>query len=77
MTQSNLTNSIKHHAASLNFFRTGIARAEKLDGAHLDEWLSRGFHGEMHYMKERRDLRLDPSTLVPGAKSIIVCAMNY
>jgi epoxyqueuosine reductase len=77
MTNGDLTKSIKHHTTSLNFFRAGIAKAEQLDGAHLDEWLKRGYHGEMAYMKDRRDLRLDVQTLVPGAKSIIVCAMNY
>lgn len=71
------TSIIKKHAQELGFFRVGIARSERLDPAHLDEWLNRGYHGEMTYMKERRELRLDPSTLVPNAKSIIVCAINY
>jgi len=66
MSQTDLSQNIKHRAASLGFFRTGIARAEKLDAAHLDEWLSHGFHGDMAYMKDRRDMRLDPATLVPG-----------
>ena len=77
MSISELTTQIKRAAQSLGFFRVGIARAESLDPQHLDEWLERDYHGEMAYMKDRRDLRLDPSTLVENAKSIIVCAMNY
>ena len=77
MNQADLSQKIRQHATSLGFFRTGIARAEKLDSVHLDDWLSRNYHGDMAYMQDRRDMRLDPSTLVPDAKSIIVCAMNY
>lgn len=72
-----LSKKITAFALSLGFFRAGIARAEKLDGRQLDEWLRRGYHGEMAWMQSRRDLRLDPAALVPGAKSVIVCAMNY
>ncbi|RPH93689.1 MAG: tRNA epoxyqueuosine(34) reductase QueG [Calditrichaeota bacterium] len=68
---------IKSFALSLGFFRVGIAQAEKLDGRYLDEWLQRGYHGEMSWMHTRRDLRLDPAQLFPNARSIIVCAMNY
>ena len=77
MSLKQLTIDIKTYAQSLGFFRIGIVKAEPLENEHLDEWLNRGYHGEMAYMKDRRDLRLDPSTLVPNAKSVIVCAMNY
>ena len=77
MSLSNLSKQIKEKAQSLGFFRTGITKAEPLDATLLDEWLERGYHGEMSYMKDRRDLRLNPSILVPKTKSIIVCAMNY
>ena len=73
----NISQNIKDRAHALGFFRTGIAKAERLHGAHLDAWLQRGFHGDMHYLQDRRNMRLDPSTLVANAKSIIVCAMNY
>ncbi len=77
MPQNDLTTKIKEQAHQLGFFRIGVAKTERLDPAHLDDWLHRGYHGEMAYMKDRRDLRLDPATLAPHAKSIIVCAMNY
>ena len=77
MPQKEVSQKIKSRAHDLGFFRSGITKAERLDGTHLDAWLAHTFHGEMGYIKDRRDMRLDPSTLVPGAKSIIVCAMNY
>lgn len=77
MSTKQLTIDIKQYAKDLGFFRVGVAKAEPLQSQHLDEWLQRGYHGEMGYMKNRRDLRLDPSTLVPNAKSVIVCAINY
>jgi len=66
MPLNELSQNIKHRATSLNFFRAGIAKAEKLDGSHLDDWLSRRFHGEMHNMKDHRDMRLDPAAPAPG-----------
>ncbi|RQW11798.1 tRNA epoxyqueuosine(34) reductase QueG [candidate division KSB1 bacterium] len=77
MLSSLLSKRIKEKALSLGFFRTGIARAELLDAAHLDEWLARGYHGNMQYMQQRRDLALNPTALLADARSIIVCAMNY
>ncbi|MBN1561247.1 tRNA epoxyqueuosine(34) reductase QueG [candidate division KSB1 bacterium] len=77
MLSSLLSKRIKEKALSLGFFRAGIARAEPLDATHLDEWLARGYHGDMHHMRARRDLLLNPAALVPNARSIIVCAMNY
>ncbi len=68
MPLNELSQNIKHRAASLGFFRAGITKAEPLDSAHLDAWLARTFHGDMAYMKDRRDMRLDPAALVPGAK---------
>ncbi|MDZ7317283.1 MAG: tRNA epoxyqueuosine(34) reductase QueG [candidate division KSB1 bacterium] len=74
---SGLSEKIKSFARSLGFCAVGIARAERLDGSSLDEWLRRGYHGEMAWMAVRRELRLDPAALLPNAKSVIVCAMNY
>jgi epoxyqueuosine reductase len=42
---------------------------------HLPEWLARGYAGEMKYLHDPR--RADPRSVVPGARSIIVAAMNY
>ncbi len=68
---------VKAYARSLGFSSVGIARAEPLDGRRLDEWLRRGFHADMEWMRSRRDLRLDPTALVPDARTVIVCALKY
>ncbi len=57
----------------------GIAKAEPLDdeAKHLQEWLSRGYHGTMEWMNRNADKRSDPRVVLPGAKSVICVAMNY
>jgi epoxyqueuosine reductase len=57
----------------------GFARAERLDqpAAQLDAWLNQGAHGRMSYMENYFDLRIDPTKLVPGAKSVICLSYNY
>ena len=70
---------VKSLATSLGFSYCGIARAEKLeeDARRLEAWLSKGLHGKMHYMENHFDLRIDPTRLVPGAKSVITLLFNY
>ena len=73
------THSIKSFAKSLGFDFCGIAKAEKLDedARRLERWLDKGFHGKMDYMQNYFDLRIDPTKLVPGAKSVITLLLNY
>jgi epoxyqueuosine reductase len=63
----------------LGFDHCGIARAQRLDddARRLDEWLGKGMHGSMKYMENHFDMRVDPSKLVPGAKSVITLLLNY
>ena len=70
---------IKQVAASLGFEHCGIARAEYLDedARRLEKWLNQGMHASMKYMENYFDLRVDPSKLVPGAKSVITLLKNY
>jgi epoxyqueuosine reductase len=70
---------IKSTAKSLGFDYCGIAKAEKLDedAKRLESWLAKGFHGKMSYMENYFDLRVDPTLLVPGAKSVITLLLNY
>jgi len=70
---------IKGKAMELGFNKAGIARAEPLEaeGLHLREWLSRGYQGTMDWMSGNIEKRVDPSTIVPGARSVIAVAMNY
>lgn len=70
---------IKAAAQRLGFDFCGIAAAEKLDddAFKLEAWLNKGMHGNMQYMENHFDLRIDPSKLVPGAKSVITFLKNY
>ncbi len=70
---------VKTTAHSLGFDYCGIAKAEKLDedANRLESWLNKGFNGGMSYMQNYFDLRIDPSKLVPGAKSVITLLLNY
>lgn len=43
----------------------------------MEAWLKNGMHGEMHYMENHFDKRLDPRLLVDGAKSVISVLYNY
>lgn len=75
----NTENQIKAWAQELGFLACGFAKAEKLDReeSHLDQWLANGFHGNMQYMENHREMRLNPTLLVPGSKSVISLAFNY
>jgi len=47
---------------------------------HVDEfrnWLDEGGHGEMSYMERGEEKRCDPQKVLPGARSIVVLALNY
>ncbi len=70
---------IKDTALRLGFDFCGIAASQKLDDDAfvLEKWLNKGMHGSMHYMENHFDLRIDPSRLVPGAKSVITFLKNY
>jgi len=73
------TSFIKSAAQSLGFDFCGIAKAQQLDedAKRLESWLHSGKHGSMKYMENYFDLRIDPTKLVPGAKSVITLLLNY
>jgi epoxyqueuosine reductase len=70
---------IKAKAHELGFLACGVARAGFLEAEapRLEQWLRQGKHGTMGYMERNFDLRLDPTKLVPGARSVISLAYNY
>ncbi|MGB1216621.1 MAG: tRNA epoxyqueuosine(34) reductase QueG, partial [Saprospiraceae bacterium] len=70
---------LKTHAQRLGFDRIGIAKAERMDAEafRLEEWLNQGKHGEMSYMANHFDKRIDPTLLVPGAKTVVTLTYNY
>ena len=73
------TQFIKSLAAQLGFSYCGICKAEFLEdeAPKLEEWLKRGYQGKMSYLENHFDKRLDPTLLVPGAKSVISLLYNY
>ncbi len=79
MSISNHTNFIKITAHNLGFDYCGIAKAMQLedDAKRLEAWLSGGMNAGMKYMENHFDLRIDPTKLVPNAKSVITVLKNY
>ncbi len=73
------TRFIKETALSLGFTHCGIAKAAPLDedARRLEKWLRAGMQGSMQYLENHFDLRIDPTKLVPGAKSVITLTQNY
>lgn len=73
------TNWIKAEAKRLGFMSCGVSKAGFLEeeAPRLERWLNQNMHGEMHYMANHFDKRLDPTLLVDGAKSVISLLLNY
>lgn len=78
---STLTTELKAVALSLGFARVGIARIEPLprDAERLREWIAAGQHGQMQFMQETTDVRIDPTheQMLPSAQSVVVMATAY
>lgn len=71
---------IKEEALRLGFSACGFAKAEPVSeemACVLDRWTDNGYHAGMQYMERNRHLRLDPTQLVPGCRTLIVVALNY
>jgi epoxyqueuosine reductase len=73
------TNIVKQKAAELGFDFCGISTATFLEeeAPRLEKWLNQHMHGQMSYMENHFDKRLDPRLLVPGAKSVVSLLYNY
>ncbi len=70
---------IKAESKRLGFLSCGISKAGFLeeDAARLENWLNQNMNGQMSYMENHFDKRLDPTKLVEGAKSVISLLLNY
>jgi epoxyqueuosine reductase len=67
---------IDERAKALGFSLCGVVRAAKFpELARTQEWLARGYAGEMKYLADGR--RSNPESVMPGIRSVIVCALNY
>ncbi len=73
------TDLIKSEADRLGFLSCGISKAEFLEeeAPRLEQWLKQNAHGEMRYMENHFEKRLDPTKLVEGSKSVISLLYNY
>ncbi len=74
-----LKEKLAKKAAELGFSAIRVARAGKLEDAarKLEKWLNSGMHGKMQYMANHFEKRVDPTKLVPGARSVISFSFNY
>jgi epoxyqueuosine reductase len=79
MSPEQNTRLVKETAARKGFDYCGISAAVPLDedARRLESWLNKGYHGQMAYMENHFDLRVDPAKLVPGARSVITLLKNY
>ncbi len=70
---------VKRLAIEVGFDACGIARADALsdDEYPLRQWLAQGWHGDLHYMEQNIDKRMDPRILVPGAQTVICFVSAY
>jgi len=76
-TPRDLTDRLKADALRLGFDLVGVAEARPLDQAFYRRWLEAGHAAELGYMRERVDERLDPTRVVPKARSVVAVAMSY
>ncbi len=79
MNKSKYSELIKAEAKRLGFLSCGISKAQFLEeeAPRLEKWLNANAHGEMHYMGNHFDKRLDPTKLVEGSKSVVSLLLNY
>ncbi|KAF2511959.1 tRNA epoxyqueuosine(34) reductase QueG [Flavobacterium foetidum] len=70
---------IKEEAKRLGFISCGISKAGFLEAEapRLEKWLNQNYNGQMSYMENHFDKRLDPTLLVDDAKSVVSLLLNY
>ncbi|UQD57665.1 tRNA epoxyqueuosine(34) reductase QueG [Flavobacterium sp. K5-23] len=78
-SKSKYTQFIKSEAKRLGFLSCGVSKAGFLEqeAPRLEDWLKKNRNGQMSYMENNFDKRLDPTLLVDDAKSVISLLLNY
>jgi epoxyqueuosine reductase len=73
------TQRIRQKALEIGFDKIGIVCSDALEseGEKYENWLNKGFHGEMKWLEREPEKRINPSLIFPKAKSVIVVALNY
>ncbi|MBM3427442.1 MAG: tRNA epoxyqueuosine(34) reductase QueG [Bacteroidetes bacterium] len=76
---SKRSEQLKQWSRELGFLSCGMSKATFLEeeAPRLEQWLKNNGHGQMDYMANHFDKRLDPRELVPGAKTVISLLYNY
>ncbi|MFK7780942.1 MAG: tRNA epoxyqueuosine(34) reductase QueG [Psychroserpens sp.] len=79
VSKSKQSQLIKDEAKRLGFISCGISKAQFLEeeAPRLEQWLKNNAHGEMRYMENHFDKRLDPTKLVEDSKSVVSLLLNY
>lgn len=78
MDLEDLAKRIKRRGEKLGFQQVAITDASPgIHSQRLEQWLERGYHGEMRYMSDRRELRAEPERILPGTLRVISARMNY
>jgi len=78
LRQAALSAALRERAQALGFDRVAIGPAgPPAHGAEFERWLDRGYAGTMAYLGRGRAARLDPATLLPGARSVVAVALSY
>jgi epoxyqueuosine reductase len=78
LTSLALTRTVKERALALGFDRVAVGAAGAPEhGGAFERWLDAGYAGDMDYLAEGREARLDPGRLLPGWRSIVAVALNY
>ena len=77
--KSKYTTLIKTEAKRLGFLSCGISKAGFLEeeAPRLENYLKKNMNGEMRYMENHFDKRLDPTLLVEDSKSVVSLLLNY
>ncbi len=77
-SQRQLTQRIKDKALALGFDLVGVAPAQgSPELAFFEHWIGAGYAGDMHYLRRGLERRCDMQQVVPGARSVVVCGLNY
>lgn len=70
--------SLKKESEALGFHNFGVAKVPmELRRDYYNQWIKEGKHGTMAWMENNNERRLNPESLMPEAKSILVFAMSY
>ena len=73
-----LSDELKQQAKELGFQDCLITYPDlRSEETHLREWLDQGYQGEMRYLENNFDKRIDPTLLVEGTERIILVRMDY